>query len=119
MDVRPLAPGLVVDREACRLALFRGERRDEGPRGFQDGRQREAGLFESEKSRDDLTAAGDSAEGFGKTRVGASSIGFRRGGRSNGRIAGVGGLSRKPKCADFPATLGPSAWHLGDLTLCS
>jgi hypothetical protein len=31
-----------------------------------------------------------------------------RGIRSNGRIAGVGGLIRKPKCADSPAILGRS-----------
>src|SRR5215469_2015294 len=34
-----------------------------------------------------------------------SSIGVMRGGRSNGRIAGVGGLLRNPNCADSPAML--------------
>jgi hypothetical protein len=35
---------------------------------------------------------------FARSRNGCS-----RGGSSNGRIAGVGTLSRKPKCADSPA----------------
>jgi hypothetical protein len=85
--------------------LFRGERRDEGAGGLQNGRQRYAGLFEREKSRHDLATAGDSPEGLSQTRMGPSSMGFSRGGKLNGRAAGVGGRFRKPKCAYSPAIL--------------
>jgi len=59
----------------------------------------------AKKSRHDLATAGDSPEGLSQTRMGPSSMGFSRGGKLNGRAAGVGGRFRKPKCAYSPAIL--------------
>ena len=70
MNVRPLPPRLVTDREAGDLALFRAKRSNEQPRRFQQRRERYASILDRKEPRHDPVAAGNPAEGLGKTRFG-------------------------------------------------
>src|SRR5580704_10658130 len=56
MNVRPLPPRLVTDREASDLALFRAKRSNEQPRRFQQRRERYASILDHKEPRHDPVA---------------------------------------------------------------
>ena len=54
-----------ADREARRVSLRSGKRGEEGTRGLQHGRERDAGLFDRENARCEPAVGGDAMERFG------------------------------------------------------
>ena len=71
MNVRPMAPGLGLDREANGRALVRRERREEGARGLHERRERNAGRLARKQPRHDAARAGDPAERLRPRRMDA------------------------------------------------